>query len=330
MLVGEELLVSCGFLLCKGLVSPLDLVSVHLASGQRLFSFLSLAWGFVADVDVESERYRQAGALRFLLGTLVRLASLRVYRGRLAFLPVCQEGTTKVEEEEGGSRGMIAPLSLLSSSVDEDSSPATSPPDSPNSSFCSAMSCGPVSESSPPCSAVCPSENSIHDNTSSHNDNNTLHNASNNAIKLLQAASDQTTYRVKGPSDSLLPPLDKPVPAGWTQVAEEGFILVLAMYQSYLAEDLKAAPEARGQDGCIHLYYVLEGVSRAALLRLFLAMEKGGHVACGCPQLVYRRVRAFRLEPLSPQGVITVDGEQVECGPVQAQIHASLARLISG
>ena len=63
-------------------MARLDLTSVCLGSGgpqqQRLFSFLSLAWGFVADVDIESEKYRHVGAARFTVGTLVRLASLRV------------------------------------------------------------------------------------------------------------------------------------------------------------------------------------------------------------------------------------------------------------
>ncbi|KAL2101018.1 hypothetical protein ACEWY4_002779 [Coilia grayii] len=338
-LLGEELLVSCGFLLCKGLLCPLDLVSVHLSSGQRLFSFLSLAWGFVADVDIESERYRQAGAVRFLLGTLVRLASLRVYRGRLAFLPAHQEGRTGEKEGES-TRGAPASSPALSSSSSSpvSSSPVTSPPDSPNSSFCSSMSCGPTecsstlrdSSISQDTHGELGFENFVHNNhTTVPPNNSTLHNASNNAIKLLQAAA-QSRPLAKGPPDALLPPLEEPVPASWTQVQEEGFILVLAMYQSHLAEDLMAAPEARSQDGCIHLYYVLEGVSRAALLRLFLAMEKGGHMACGCPQLVYRQVRALRLEPLTPQGAITVDGEQVECGAVQAQIHGGLARLVTG
>ncbi|CAB1447521.1 unnamed protein product [Pleuronectes platessa] len=99
----KELLLSCGFMLCKGLVGSLDLVSIHLASRQRLFSFLSLAWGFVADVDIESEKYRHVGAIRFLMGTLVRLASLRVYQGRLAYLPVKEtpalpKGSTKVNQ----------------------------------------------------------------------------------------------------------------------------------------------------------------------------------------------------------------------------------------
>uniref|UniRef100_UPI003AACC140 sphingosine kinase 1 n=1 Tax=Centroberyx gerrardi TaxID=166262 RepID=UPI003AACC140 len=225
----EELLLSCGFMLCKGLVGSLDLVSVHLASKQRLFSFLSLAWGFVADVDIESEKYRHVGAIRFLMGTLVRLASLRVYQGRLAFLPV---------KEADGKTG--APL------------------------------------------------------------------------------------------DSLLPGMDQPVPDSWTVVREEDFVLVLAIYQSHLAEDLWTVPGAVADDGLIHLFYVTAGISRPALLRLFLAMEKGAHLACGCPHLVYEKVTALRLEPLSPQGVIAVDGEMVEYGPVQAQIHPGLARLICG
>uniref|UniRef100_A0A8C2WWC7 sphingosine kinase n=1 Tax=Cyclopterus lumpus TaxID=8103 RepID=A0A8C2WWC7_CYCLU len=236
----EELLLSCGFMLCKGLVRSMDLVSIHLASRRRLFSFLSLAWGFVSDVDVESERYRHVGAIRFLMGTLVRLASLRVYQGRLAYLPVV-EAPTPARPETLACQGTAG-----------------------------------------------------------------------------------------APEDSLLPGLDQPVPESWTVVREEDFVLVLAIYQSHLAEDLWTVPGALADDGAIHLFYVTAGISRPALLRLFLAMEKGGHLACGCPHLVYEKVKALRLEPVSPQGMITVDGEVVEYGPVQAQIHPGLARLICG
>ncbi|XP_055079834.1 sphingosine kinase 1 [Periophthalmus magnuspinnatus] len=245
----EELLLSCGFMLCKGLVGSMDLVSVHLSSRQRLFSFLSIAWGFVADVDVESEKYRHVGPIRFLMGTLVRLATLRVYQGRLAYLPV--DETSKIQ------KGNSSPIKT---SVETQS------------------------------------------------DGNTK------ALLL----------------DSLLPSLDEPVPESWTVVKEEDFVLVLAIYQSHLAEDLWAAPGALPDDGAIHLFYVVAGISRPALLRLFLAMEKGGHLDCGCPYLVYEKVKAFRLEPLTPQGMIAVDGETVEYGPLQAQVHPGIARLISG
>ncbi|XP_020340318.2 sphingosine kinase 1 [Oncorhynchus kisutch] len=284
---GKELLLSCGFLLCKGLVTQLDLVSVHLASSQRIFSFLSLAWGFVADVDIESEKYRLVGPMRFLVGTLMRLASLKVYQGRLAYLPA--------------------------------------PPFTPqNSSLCSSLPCGPNSS---------PNQNSRHNhitnsNHSTNSNHNIAHNSSNIAITTMR--TEPQPVNQKGPPDSLLADLEQPVPDHWTVVNEEDFVLVLAMFQSHLAEDLFAAPGAAADDGFIHLLYVRAGISRLALLTLFMAMEKGGHLAIGCPHLVYERVKAFRLEPLSPEGAITVDGEMVEYGPVQAQVHEGIARLISG
>ncbi|XP_053194778.1 sphingosine kinase 1 [Scomber japonicus] len=296
----EELLLSCGFMLCKGLVGSLDLVSIHLASKQRLFSFLSLAWGFVADVDIESEKYRHVGAIRFLMGTLVRLASLRVYQGRLAYLPFKE-----------------APK-LPKGNIKASQSPST--PQHP--SLCSSLPCRLIPN-------ISPNQNS-HRNCNSTNSNyNTITNSSNNAITTKRPET-QSTGKSRAPLDSLLPGLDQPVPENWTVVKEEDFVLVLAIYQSHLAEDLWTAPGAMADDGMIHLFYVTAGISRPALLRLFLAMEKGAHLACGCPHLVYEKVKALRLEPISPQGVITVDGEMVEYGPVQAQIHPGLARLIYG
>ncbi|XP_059188685.1 sphingosine kinase 2-like [Centropristis striata] len=236
----EELLVSCGFLLCQGLVARMDLVSIHLSTGPRLFSFLSLAWGFVADVDIESEKYRHVGAARFTVGTLVRLASLRVYKGKLAYLPATED-------------------------YSKESTPSRS-----------------------------------------------------------------DTKALAGPPDSLLLPLDQQLPSDWVVVQEEDFVLMLAMYQSHLAEDLLAAPDATSDDGVIHLFYVRAGISRAALLKLFLAMEKGAHLATNCQHLVHAKVRALRLQPYSPKGIITVDGEVVEYGPLQAEVHRGLARLITG
>ncbi|XP_019723796.1 sphingosine kinase 1-like [Hippocampus comes] len=283
----EELLLSCGFMLCKGLVGSLDLVSIHLASKQRIFSFLSLAWGFVADVDIESEKYRHVGAIRFLMGTLVRLATLRVYQGRLAYLPVKEKPSL---------------------------SPAPQRP-----SLCSSLPCQLIPNSSP----------THKPHRHRNNTNSTQNTVSSSSVhaKRLKTPNDGKT---RAPPDSLLPGLDQPVPESWTVVKTEDFVLVLAIYQSHLAEDLWAVPGAAADDGIIHLFYVTGGISRPALLRLFLAMEKGAHLACGCPHLVYEKVRALRLEPISRQGVITVDGETVEYGPVQAQIHPGLARLIYG
>ncbi|CAM4691998.1 unnamed protein product [Caretta caretta] len=111
---------------------------------------------------------------------------------------------------------------------------------------------------------------------------------------------------------------------------EDNFVLVLAIYQSHLGADLFTAPFARFDDGLIHLCFIKAGISRAALIRLFLAMEKGSHFEQECPHLVHVPVRAFRLEPLTRKGILTVDGERVEYGPIQGQVHQGLARLITG
>ncbi|NXU54539.1 SPHK1 kinase, partial [Turnix velox] len=83
----KKLLTNCTFILCKGLHAQMDLVSLSTASGKRLFSFLGFGWGFISDVDIDSEKYRRLGNARFTLGTLQCLAKLRLYRGRLSYLP---------------------------------------------------------------------------------------------------------------------------------------------------------------------------------------------------------------------------------------------------
>ena len=45
-----------------------------------MHSLLSLSWGFFADVDIESERFRWLGGLRFTLQALVRILFMRRYR----------------------------------------------------------------------------------------------------------------------------------------------------------------------------------------------------------------------------------------------------------
>lgn len=271
----------------------MDLVSIHLPSSPRLFSFLSLAWGFVADVDIESEKYRHVGAARFTVGTLVRLASLRVYKGKLAYLPATED----YNKDEGLRNNVTLHCNNQASSI----GPAS-------------VLCQPSRDS--------PCENTYH---------NSCH--SNNSLKVRRnesTPSRSANKSLSGPPDSLLLPLDQPPPADWVVVQEEDFVLMLAMYQSHLAEDLFAAPGAIPDDGVIHLFYVRAGISRTALLKLFLAMEKGAHLATNCQHLVYTKVRALRLEPYSPKGIITVDGEVVEYGPLQAEVHRGLTRLITG
>ncbi|OBS73351.1 hypothetical protein A6R68_12028 [Neotoma lepida] len=233
----EDLLTNCTLLLCRRHLSPMNLLSLHTASGLQVYSVLSLSWGFVADVDLESEKYRRLGEIRFTVGTIFRLATLRTYQGQLAYLPV-------------GNAASKTPAS-----------PA-----------------------------------------------------------LVQ----------KGPVDTYLVPLEEPVPSHWTVVPEQDFVLVLVLLHTHLSRELFAAPMGRCEAGVMHLFYVRAGVSRAMLLRLFLAMQKGKHMEYDCPYLVYVPVVAFRLEPKNQRGVFSVDGELMTCEAVQGQVHPNYFRMVCG
>ncbi|XP_053118010.1 sphingosine kinase 2 isoform X1 [Hemicordylus capensis] len=326
--LGQELLTNCTLLLCHGAVSPLDLVSVTTSSGSRSFSFLSVAWGFISDVDIESEKYRHMGSARFTLGTMVRLASLTTYRGRLSYLPALDRTAHRpilrsiTMAANGSLPFQHMPLHRTVSDMGlceerhtfcfRGVEPADEPIPSP---------------SSPPCSSGFHSssfnfktltEQLISDGKRFQGTNTAMATPTNSSAR-----------QMRGPPDDFLAPLDQPVPKSWVTV-EDDFVLVLAIYQTHLGADLFTAPFACFNDGLIHLCYVKAGISRAALIRLFLAMEKGTHFEQECPHLTLLPVRAFRIEPLTRKGILTIDGERVEYGPIQGQVHHGVAKLITG
>ncbi|KAF5903960.1 sphingosine kinase 2, partial [Clarias magur] len=602
MCLREPLLINCCFLLCRGGVRPMDLVSVTTSPSpssassnqngrpstpKRLFSFLSVAWGFVSDVDIESERYRGLGSARFTLGTLVRLASLRSYKGRLSYLPpggasstpevpsqtphrplsrsiteglegycrmpihrTCsdmglseqrslQKGDKEREREErnkererrrargrgrGRGRGVVRASSLAedreremeaeekmegtseSSAAsngrldtneeeeeddstrnmteeeydvdegkevdermegtsgfskesskrqesegdennstnekgederqngidgarnlkqeysadegrEEDEEEAYSDPDrqkvvrknsAPPSQIATAFFSQPIGADSEQVETpanerqdedlngtffhggVFPAEPgrersltisspfrrtrfSLSKSKTSADQNKNqkpnaskprplslLHQSNSNSLppkfpphsmsmspsppssptnigtnisgssssfsfdlthpgRLLKPRPQITSPVDPPPQDDFLPPLDQPLPTRDWVTIEGDFVLVLAIYQSHLGADLFAAPHAKFDDGLIHLTFVRAGISRATLLRLFLAMERGTHLSLTSPYVSHVSARAFRLQPLSSRGTLTVDGELVPYGPLQAQ-----------
>ncbi|KAM6936259.1 sphingosine kinase 2 isoform 1-T2 [Lycodopsis pacificus] len=609
MCLREPLLLNCCFLLCRGGVRPMDVVSVttspppsinsRAASPRRLFSFLSVAWGFVSDVDIESERYRGLGSARFTLGTLVRIASLRSYKGRLSYLPpsVCAtspddtpplprrplsrsiteglegfcrtpihrtcsdmgiseqrslckgEGEREKEERQrererrrqrarGGGSGVVRASSLaedreregeLETDAEEErsgtcseSSESTEREDcnmgrverlagikderedegrvvqdssemedrgkdgggsggsaegqrvshageleencgvdtgqaadeeqegcltcqeslqgarqalrknsAPSSQIANTLFNQPLSQEAdtdsgpsygvedidlngtyyqkepyqlgvarersltisspfrhtpfsykpktldqnqnasrprplsllqhshsnslppklsslslslsptPPSSPSCASPHSSSYLVPRPNTPN-----STSPSPSLRTPSSSFNFDIaepagplknrpfisllNNPRDDLLPPLDQPIPTRDWITIEGDFVLVLALYQTHLGADLHAAPQARFDDGLIHLTFVRAGISRATLLRLFFAMERGNHHSVSSPYVSHITCKAFRLQPLSTRGTLTVDGELVPYGPLQAQVHPSLARLIVG
>ncbi|KAK3188101.1 hypothetical protein Dsin_027662 [Dipteronia sinensis] len=64
----------------------LDVATI--SQGETKFhSILMLAWGLVADIDIESEKYRWMGSARLDFYALLRIFYLRHYTGRVSFVP---------------------------------------------------------------------------------------------------------------------------------------------------------------------------------------------------------------------------------------------------
>uniref|UniRef100_A0A0D9V6H9 DAGKc domain-containing protein n=1 Tax=Leersia perrieri TaxID=77586 RepID=A0A0D9V6H9_9ORYZ len=64
----------------------LDVCTI-LQGAKKFFSVLHMTWGLVADIDIESEKYRWMGSARFDFYALVRIMNLRKYYGSIRFVP---------------------------------------------------------------------------------------------------------------------------------------------------------------------------------------------------------------------------------------------------
>ena len=71
------------FLAVKGSVIPMDATHITRQSGPPIYSFMSVAWGIVADVDIESEACRGCGPCRFDMYAAWRSVKLRRYIGKV-------------------------------------------------------------------------------------------------------------------------------------------------------------------------------------------------------------------------------------------------------
>ncbi|CAM0906284.1 unnamed protein product [Alopecurus aequalis] len=74
------------FAIIRGHKRALDVTSV-VQGKTKFFSVMMLTWGLVADIDIESEKFRWMGSARIDFYSLLRVVNLRRYNGRILFVP---------------------------------------------------------------------------------------------------------------------------------------------------------------------------------------------------------------------------------------------------
>ena len=71
-LLREEFsLLNAAFQIIRGGVIPSDIATVQTGDEGKCYMSLLASWGLVADVDIESEKFRKIGETRFVLGECV-------------------------------------------------------------------------------------------------------------------------------------------------------------------------------------------------------------------------------------------------------------------
>lgn len=101
---------------------------------------------------------------------------------------------------------------------------------------------------------------------------------------------------------------------------------VSPVFMNVFFYQLSACVCYRLNDGHLWLMILRRNATKTDLLKVFLSVESGKHVSVRGVDMV--KVQAFRLEPLQQGSHVTIDGEVLDYGPVQARILEGAGRVM--
>ena len=88
----------------RGGTQAIDLATVT-TPVETVYMFVSLTWGLIADVDIESEKVRfLGGEIRDTLGALKCIIQKRAYHGRISYLPAVKKEQESPHASENGPK----------------------------------------------------------------------------------------------------------------------------------------------------------------------------------------------------------------------------------
>lgn len=277
-----------------------------------MFSFLSVGWGLLSDIDIESERLRAIGGQRFAVWAFARLVGLRTYKGVVSYAKIKDVSNLPKPKQ---------PLTL-SHSISQDGAL-----DSPDAE--AFIDCDEHSEV-----FVNAVNGKQHQRVDSWYSVNSRRSAffSTRGSEYHSVTSSGSEMRspahacMHGPA-SHLPSLMSHLPTHW--VHEDGeFVMVHVSYQPYIGEDFLFAPRSQLSDGIMWMLIIKAGISRSQILSFLLGVGQGAHAEMNNEYIKMVPVSAFRIVPEGTAGYLTVDGEVVEYGPIQAEIFPNIINLL--
>ena len=123
-----------------------------------------------------------------------------------------------------------------------------------------------------------------------------------------------------------LPAFSEPVPSNW--ISEEGQYFLAYITKCCLVDPITLlAPDCKLDDGVLWLIMIESSFTRKEMVQWLLDTKNAGHVDKTGVRLI--PVQAFRIEPVWPEGYLSIDAESYKFGPVQGQILRKKANLLS-
>ncbi|OQR91906.1 sphingosine kinase [Thraustotheca clavata] len=116
---------NCTYFLAKGKPLELDLATLRTTSFYSIsytvvgnpkessFIFLSLSWAFLAEVDIESEKYRYLGSQRFTFATIAKIMSSKGWNGKFTYLEAPEDDIVPNYWDLTENHGQAPQVSLL-------------------------------------------------------------------------------------------------------------------------------------------------------------------------------------------------------------------------
>lgn len=306
-----------------------------------MYSFLSVGWGLISDIDIESERLRAIGYQRFTIWSVHRLIRLRTYHGTVSYHPITLLNKEQYKQQhlQNNTNNIKVPLKhsiSCNSTLDCSECHGEGNCEKCGTEFGDILTLETSSNSNQQISNIPyrPRLDSWYSATSRKSTYFSTNDSLYQSISDLNSNCDIDNFDKKLPTQMFgpaptIPALTAPVPDSWTIETGE-FVMVHAAYQTHLGSDCYFAPSSELNDGIIWLLIIRGGASRPELLRFLLGLSSGTHIPENTNEYIEMiPVTAFRIEPTGTQGNCTVDGERVEYGSIQGEIYRGIAKVLT-
>jgi diacylglycerol kinase family enzyme len=267
-----------------------------------IWSFLSVATAFVAEIDKDSEKWRWMGNARFTAYAVQRLVSgVPTYRAKLKYIPwrpAVHPPTLGMHD--WGELGVTSPTKLAA--------PLTN-----RCTLSSACVCHQL-KSSDKAQKAAPG-NDAPSSASAEDARKEVDEGDGSAKPSADVKSQDPQSAGAGAEER------------WIEVPTNKFSLLTLCRFGYLARDMVMAPFAHIGDGAIDVAYAAsDNLTRTDLVKGLIHIEKGEHVEKLPDKFSYVKATKVLLEPY--EGYVMIDGEHVPFHAYVCEIDAAGVNMV--